>query len=40
MAAYLLEMPDWARLAAFVLIVAILARIICRGIGANGHSDR
>jgi hypothetical protein len=40
MAAYYVEMPWWARLAAVALIVLILARIISRGIGANGHSKR
>jgi hypothetical protein len=39
MAAYYFEMPWWVRVAAVVLIVAILARLVIRGIGANGHSD-
>jgi hypothetical protein len=38
-AAYYFEMPWWVRLAAVALIVAILSRLVIRGIGANGHSD-
>jgi hypothetical protein len=39
MVAYYFEMPWWVRAAALVLVVGILARLVIRGIGANGHSD-
>jgi hypothetical protein len=32
-------MPWWVRVAAAALIVGILARLVIRGVGANGHSD-
>jgi hypothetical protein len=37
MGAYLIEMPGWVRLAALALTVALLARIITRGIPLNSH---
>jgi|HubBroStandDraft_6_1064221.scaffolds.fasta_scaffold3116390_1 hypothetical protein len=39
MIAYYFEMPWWVRVAGLVLVIAILARLVIRGIGANGHSD-
>ncbi len=40
MAAYYFEMPWWARVAGVALIVAILARLVIRDIGAKGHAYR
>jgi len=39
MAAYYFDMPWWVRVAGVVLIVAILSRLVIRGIGPNGPSD-